>query len=72
VRPSTQFNAPPTWLRHVTPWWLLRLINDHFGVCWSNVVGWKVYGSWYCNGWNPGPECLGENDYCGKFTEAKP
>jgi hypothetical protein len=34
--------TPPLWLRHVTPWWLLRLIDRRLPVCFIRVAEWKL------------------------------
>lgn len=59
----------PTFLRHVTPWWLLALIDSHSGTCWYALCMWKIYGAELsCR---PCAECFQPNDYCGKFPATK-
>lgn len=55
---------PPLWMRHITPWWLLRVIDSHTGLCWAAMVMWKTNGSDWS--WIPS-RCLEPYDYCGKF-----
>jgi len=57
--------TPPPCLRHITPWKLLNWINDHSGVCWANVVMWKMFGRE--GSWWPTSMCFHPYDYCGKF-----
>lgn len=67
------FGTPPTWLRHIAPWWLLYWLNDYYDdLCWAGVVTWKVYGG----GWTVvSSSCFahtqGPVDYCGKWPSEK-
>jgi hypothetical protein len=57
---------PPAWLRHVTPWWLLELIDRHFLPCWLGMAEWKLFGA---RGWDIGRGCFFPYDYCGKYDQ---
>jgi hypothetical protein len=67
--------TPPMWLRHVTPWWLLRLIERRFNACGVGVAQWKYghqergYETWW-----PTWSCMGGPphawDYCGRYKNA--
>ena len=66
-----KYGTPPSWLRHITPWWELNFIDNHFHVCWANLVMWKMgypRENWLWDNFRtckapdqPGP-C-----YCGKY-----
>jgi len=61
--------TPHPFLRHITPWWLLCLIDKHLDTCWANIVLWKQFGS-DCSWW-PDGRCFKPYDYCGKY-EGRP
>lgn len=70
------------WWRDLVPWWVLGFVNDHFNVCWANIVRWKMLDS-EC-GWKVESSCGLEdgipdgkggwatgfpgNCYCGLYT----
>jgi len=62
----------PIWLRHITPWWFLSWLCNHFHWCWVDVVMWKMYG---CDGDWRDQGCVRESKdkrshytcYCGKY-----
>jgi len=64
-KPRYNVPTPPQWMRHFIPWALLDWINDHYGVCWAQVVYWKMglsEDSWSC-----ADMCFEPSDYCGKW-----
>jgi hypothetical protein len=61
--------SPARWMRHLLSWRILRWINDHTDVCWTNVVMWKL--GYDRENWWPNRNCFHPYDYCGKF-EGKP
>ena len=56
------------WLRVMTPWWFLRWIDRHFGVCWAGIVMWKLGYPW---DWRDDGSCAAEEwgCMCGRFPE---
>ena len=56
----------PLWLRRITPWWLLRRLNDRYHICWANIVSWKLG---YGDSWELGRGCFHPYDYCGKYDQ---
>jgi len=60
--------TPPTFLRHITPWWLLGWIDRRWDTCWAGMVMWKQGYDW---DWWPTNTCFdatdGPWDYCNKF-----
>lgn len=33
------------WWRDLVPWWVLHFLDNHFNVCWANLVMWKMLDS---------------------------
>ncbi len=56
--------SPPLWLRHLTSWRFLYWFNNHFNVCWSGVVSWKLGSE---SDWGLRRGCFFPYDYCGKY-----
>ena len=66
--------CPPLWMRHITPWWVLKWIDNRFLVCWAGVAMWKLgYDGW---SWFPTRACFTSYpdswDYCNKFNMIEP
>ena len=68
---SEEHKRPPTWLRHVTPQWVLDWIDDHTDLCSPAIHTWKrgLCMEWTqtagdCNRRGPDdpPSC-----WCGKY-----
>lgn len=56
---------PPRFLRHITPWWFLRLLDEYLLICWAKVVSWKL--GFETEDWQPDKSCFFPYDYCGKY-----
>ena len=60
--------TPPSWMRHISPWWVLLWLDRHLNTCWAGIAMWKLgyEWSWWPNGcWDGRPGQ--EYDYCGKW-----
>ena len=55
---------PPSWLRHITPWWLLDRIWRRYHICWAGIVMWKLG---YEHSWSLDRSCFHPYDYCGWY-----
>ncbi|KKN32113.1 hypothetical protein LCGC14_0817240 [marine sediment metagenome] len=62
--PFRGYVEPPLWLRHLTPWWVLWKLQEHYHLCWTNMVRWKMGDE--CD-WNVTTSCFEPYDYCGFY-----
>lgn len=55
-------------LRHITPFWVLGIIDRVFNLCWHKMVLWKM--GYDINNWQVEDRCFMGSpdgwDYCGK------
>jgi len=62
--------APPKYLRPITPYWFLGLLERFFGLCYCKMVLWKM-DYLFIDDWNVDDECFAGHpdgwDYCGKY-----
>ena len=58
---------PWSWLRHITPWFVLDFLCDRYHICRAGVVMWKMGHGW---AWDVRPSCLTPHDYCGFYDYA--
>jgi len=58
-----------SWLRHITPWFVLEWIFRRYHLCWAGMVMWKLGYDW---SWSLNRGCFYPFDYCGWYDEATP